>query len=192
MREKIKTFLNENYDLICEKLRYAVHESFSISESGLPMDNQIISVVLTDTFELKVISHYNRSGQYTEDILYVLYSFESEIYFVEYNDVIHYLATEQSSKFENYLLAHLAHSEALLNLNNDALEEFKDLSDDEKLREIIYHLDENYLVLHYLQQFDQKLYEGFLENIYDSIDIDSQVDFAKERMYDNLYLFELN
>lgn len=140
MREKIKAFLNKNYDLICEKLRYAVHESFSISESGLPMDNRIISIVLTDTFELKVISNYNRSGQYTEDLLYVLYSFESEIHFVEYNDVIHYLATEQSSKFEIYLLAH---SEALLNLNNDALEEFKDLSEDEKIRGLIYHLNEN-------------------------------------------------
>lgn len=189
MREKIKAFLNENYDLICDKLRYAVHESFSISDSGLPIDNEIISVVLTDAFELEVISHYTPSAQYPEDILYVLYSFESETYFVEYNDVIHYLATEQSSAFEKYLLAH---SEALLNLNNDALEEFKDLSEEEKLREITYYLDENYLVLHFLQQFDQKLYEAFLENIYDSVDTDSQVDLAKDRMYDNLYLFELN
>lgn len=184
VREKIKQFLDENYDWICEELQDAAKESFSVSESGA--FGEMISVVLTKNFKLRVINHH-RSYNFTEDVLYVLYSFECETYEVDYYDVTNYLTSEQVDAFQQYLLTN---AKALMELENDSLEEFLDLSEDEQLDEVIRYIDGNYLVLETFELFDEKLHEAYIANIYVSACIDAQVDRAKDQMYDNLYIFE--
>lgn len=177
MNGRIRNYLDENKDMIREEMEWAVRESFSISES--PGAEEKISVVLTDAFELKSFSHPS-SYSYSTDVVYVLYSFESEIYIVDYNDVNNFLNEKQSEAFHEMLLAN---AEDILDLENDELME---LSKKEKLFEVIYCIDSESRVLEMFEQFDEGLYNEYIADIYNHVDTSYIMERAMERMLDNL------
>lgn len=184
LKEAVRNFLNENHNLISKKLEHAATESFSVGES-VDIEEEI-SVVLTTDFELKTIKHPRNENLSTE-ILYVLHSFECETYIVDFDDVRNFLTSKKAADFENSLLANV---ENLLQFEDDELDDFLELSNEEKLREISYYLNENYLVLDHFKQYDKKMYEDYLKSIYDGVDTSAMVELAMEQMFDNLYVFE--
>lgn len=180
MKEAIRNYLIENTELIRKEMEYAANENFAVSENGNCEEE--ISVVLTTDFDLETIKHLRRYD-FSTDVLYVLYSFECETYIVDYDDVINFLTSEQAAGFEKSLLGKV---DNLLQLENDELDEFNELSKEEKLTEVINHISENSLVLELFEEFDKKMYEDYLKNIYDGMDTSVTVELAMDRLFDNL------
>lgn len=165
-------------------LKEAAEDSFEISESGRT-SYDAVSVVLTTNFKLRTICH-SHSYYFTTDVLHVLYTFECEAYVVEYQDVYDFLTPEQVNKFEEVLLNQATE---LLELNTEEeLEDFEELSREGKLNEVRNYLDDNCMVLETFKDFDEALYDKYLDSIYENVDFSYSIDQAMERMYDDLYV----
>lgn len=177
MENDIRNYLNENNALIREEMEYAAKESFSISESG--GDEEVISVILTNNFKLKTITHPH-SYSFPTYVLHVLHSFDCETYVVDFDDVKNFLTEEQVNSFEQNLLEK---AESLLQLENEDLDDFRELSKDEKLAEVSHYISEEYLLLELFKAYDEGLRNDYLKNIYDNVDTDYSVDYAMERMF---------
>lgn len=182
MEKTIVSYLDQNAELIREVLQEAAEESFSVCESGIS-EQEAISVVLTTNFKLKTIYH-PQSYHFTTDVLHVLYTFECETYIVDYGDVINFLTSEQAKKFEESVLNNA--TELLQLETEEELEEFNELSREEKLREIEYYLDANCMVLEEFMEFDKSLHDEYLNSVYDSADFSFELEQAMDRMYENV------
>lgn len=177
MENDIRNYLNENNALIREEMEYAAKESFSISEYG--GDEEVISVILTNNFKLKTITH-PPSYSFPTYVLHVLHSFDCEAYLVDLDDVKNFLTKEQAISFEQFLLGK---AERLLQLENEDLDDFRELSKDEKLAEVSYYISDECLLLELFKAYDEDLYYNYLKDIYDNVDTDYSVDYAMERMF---------
>ena len=102
MRKKIKSFLDENRDLIHEELQNAAEASVDIAEVCSRGDNKI-SVVLTDDYEIRVLEHH-ASYNYTTDIIYVIATFNCETCLIEYEDIINHLDEDLTREFHQSIV----------------------------------------------------------------------------------------
>lgn len=184
MQESIKKFLEEYYDLISEELKYAARESIFISEHG--ENRGMVSLVLTTNFKLKTIQHV-QSSDISDDIIYVLYSFENETYLVDFEDVMNFLTSEQRKAFEMDLLKNASE---IMKLSSEDLEEFKEASNEEKLYSISHYLYENYMILDCFEQFSGKLYEDYRNQILEEAISDLAIDNMMDHVIEGVYIIE--
>ena len=95
-------------------------------------------------------------------VLHVLHSFDCETYLVDLDDVKNFLTEEQVNSFEQNLLEK---AESLLQLENEDLDDFRELSKDEKLTEVGYYISDECLLLELFKAYDEDLYNDYLKDI---------------------------
>ncbi|MED4454889.1 hypothetical protein [Metabacillus fastidiosus] len=65
------------------------------------------------------------------------------------------------------------------------------LSEEEVIEEVVSCITAGCMLLEHLRSFDKDLYDKFIKNIEAHAGIENQIDYAMQRMFDNLYELEV-
>lgn len=176
MNEKIKQYLLQNEEIIYKEIELAVKCSVNVSERG-SNEGEKIRIVLTNDYELKTIRSYD---VYTPEwILYVIAEFDCETYIVDFSDIENYLNIDELKRFHMFILTNDELKKSFFSKN---CYEKDELSKDELLIRIIDYMDYECQSLEYLHTFDAEIHDEYLKSIYEHLDYESNIDFARDNI----------